>query len=525
MNLFRFMVKKRFFYGFLAGVFVFRPMLLFAFEKVTILKQSISGESILLDKGVLEGVHPGDYALIYRKEKSDFKNPKYSFIAKIEAAKVGDRYSIWTLPGKRRGEVFGNEHLVMKRISQDSRAPLNIKRTQVIVPKGEKTEEYKKNLDDGIPKELIKIGHEYISDKEFQLTKEIDDEQDIEQDIEVRSYGRWAEFGSNILEKENVHVIYLGPESLEPKFDEQYLRGKVGRKIFADTLKESTDKINNLNYGLSYFYEDSLEDSAKGAMAKKKYPYYEYLKYLEIKAQDVDRRGLERLAKRDFTWSKNYSEAQLRKNFLKWGVANEIYQQRNALQKKRGHEINLRYTTGLGKHFKNQKNLYAMDSSFSLGHEFHLGATLKWLEHFTVEWEGEKGVSHEFLGGVKSEFREIVFHGYLYWYFYNSPDSLKRYLVYVGAGLKRGNATLYDIINETEYKFKVAGTPLWRFGIKYRFRPGDEGDELIKLGMGFNILLSSGDTTYSGFESKKIFEHQDVRKNIKRLSIGLNFYF
>ena len=92
-------------------------------------------------------------------------------------------------------------------------------------------------------------------------------------------------------------------------------------------------------------------------------------------------------------------------------------------------------------------------------------------------------------------------------------------------GLRRGNATAQSSSNTVDYTYQFTSTPSFQAGLKYRFFAGDERDDAIRIGLGYNFLITSEILRYSVNETivddiDGLFSANDVR-----IFAGLSVYF
>ena len=217
---------------------------------------------------------------------------------------------------------------------------------------------------------------------------------------------------------------------------------------------------------------------------------------------------------------------QLRSYLIETGIEGELRRQKRSLNEKGGSEITIRYTTNLTTNTTDEDDNYqGTDYALSLAYEWHLSTTLESLENFTLELEVERGISHYDVGGINGRIAEGSLKGYVNWYFWNAPNSLYKYMPYVGVGIKRGNGELESAEFDNIYTYQILGFPSGHVGLKYRFKSGDVKDETLKMGFGLNLQLKYESMRYNVNDILVDDITPSFVTTQTRLSIGFNIYF
>ena len=77
------------------------------------------------------------------------------------------------------------------------------------------------------------------------------------------------------------------------------------------------------------------------------------------------------------------------------------------------------------------------------GYEYHLMRSSPALLRYSILVYLENGIGHYDLGNnINGRFTEGSYGAIFNWYFYNNPASLNEYTWYLGAGYRRGSASV-----------------------------------------------------------------------------------
>jgi hypothetical protein len=144
---------------------------------------------------------------------------------------------------------------------------------------------------------------------------------------------------------------------------------------------------------------------------------------------------------------------------------------------------------------------------------------------FTIETEFQIGNDYYDMGEVNVKSQERMFGVAFNWYLVGNAAAINKFLWFSWIGYGAGRSLITGRNFKNSYQFQVKRIPSWRVGLKYRFRAGDEGDNLMSYGLGLNLMMS--------FESVHLLANETLYDNIdgerhfsdKRLSMGISFYF
>ncbi len=489
-------------------------------DVVRIKEISTSKKSLIVDNGKFEGVTIGTKGKLYFVDKTaGFDKPSYVFIADGEAIKVHNNHSYWFLKNiENYSLIEKGREIVIFRITTDKRRNLKVRQTHKVSQSQDKDVRGQ-----SVPEDLV-----FLEDQFRSSSKLFESYPTREQDIESVENAKFNGAGEEYDEKFNEvkKIKYIPPRKFDKKVSE--IKKKKELEVFDLTTKGSTDKINNLKNGIYSLYQGQERSGDVGRDKNDLPSIYEKIRDEEIAKAEISPRAVAKLKQEGPLFSSGLTDDQLREFYIRSGIEKELRRQKEVLEEKASHEINIRYATGISDHSTtDDPNHQSADYSISVGYEFHLANSLESLENFTIELTLEQGVGHYDLGGVNGRFTEAAIKGHANWYFWNSPSKLNKYLPYVGVGFKRGNADVTSFALSSDYSFSYVGLPSFHTGIKYRFKAGDTVDDWVKIGFGLNFMISQEATTYSIIDTVSSEDNINSQFSISqtKMLVGVNLYF
>lgn len=487
------------------------------FIGITLLELSASKKSALINFGRLEGLQLGDWAYLYIQDNEKGENhPQFIKVAKAEVIKVHPDRSYWFL---REVESYSyltaGAKLVMQLSSNDVRRKLKLRTTK-------RAKAIRSSSDRPVPREIIQGQDDHNQGPVLNHT-DIAKREDIHvienTDFSVSKSKQWdSEYEQEV---ESARLNNPIPS------DNDEIKRETEKDVFTSTAERSVEKINDLAYGKSGIYYQIERDKVNMS------PEYNsgnsiYQKMIddELNPKLVSKEAIQKIRREGPMYSASMSDAQLRKFFIESGIAEERERQRQALGERAGHDLTFRYTSALSTHTTAEDpNFQGTDYFVSISYEYQLLQTTPKLRDFAVEVELERGVAHYDVGGVNLRMEEGSMKGYLHWYFWNSPTGIKKYLPYLGLGFRRGNAQSYSPELSKDYDWQFVSFPSWQLGVKYRFKSGDERNEVVKLGLGFNFQVTGETVRHNTINEVDDDISASFSTNQLKMSFGIGAYF
>ena len=486
-----------------------------------ILQISKRGRTIKIDRGEIDGIREGDKGKFIFQDKTESLNLHY--IAGGEAVKVYTRFSYWYLRELKKDEYLqdGNNLIITSTTEALlGRRPLKIDKQLVVLLTGQSAQEYLSKNKEVVPDDLIKRGHEYKAYKEPPGGKN-----SIDHDFRVRNFTTWAPEGMTTIQGFLGELGTAHISETRAVDRDNLIRRRDRNRVFNAQVEGVVDKYNNLEYGLKSVYAN-VDQGAFGALSKAHSGVYHDHKEREKQGRGVSPRALAKLERDGEMWSADMDDEEIREFIITSGLAREYERVTFALENRISHELIFRFSTDLNVNTsKYDNNFNGAGRALEISYEFHMLRYFKKLSPFTIELTGRVGDDFYDMGRINVESQERSIGLGINWYILNNPSALNRYMPYVGVSYMTGEGELMGANFKESYSYQIKRIPSWRAGMKYRFRAGDEDDDLVNLGVGVNILFS--------YESVSVLANEQVDEDIygtarftdRRLAFGVSVYF
>ncbi len=488
---------------------------------------SSTGMSLILDRGKFEGIKLGMKGRFLRPV-GDIDRPKFKYLATAEVIKVHSNYSYWYLKDINKSEFLDKgQNVVFVTMDEtlSGRREANYKKRRVVLRKGDTPLKFVEEKEKGVPKELIKKDGKYEqNNQELTETYPTVDEERVITEFETWSKDKKLEYVDEYMQE----VATKRETDVSEDRDLDDYKKKDDEKLFKSVVDGSVEKFNDYKYSLNTFYREQKKDEDYREIREGVMDETVYGRYQKEKEQRkwVSPQAMAKIKRDGDLWSSDMNDEQLRRFFIKSGIRRENERQRLALSEYNSNEVSFFYSTALREHFTTEDdNFQGSNYSLGVGYEFHLRRTdPNWDKH-TLDLYLVRTISFYDVGGEKNgRFTEgIIKAGYNY-YFINNPATIYKWMFFGGIGLMRGNALMQGIGLVKDYNYSVVGFPM-QLGFKYRFKSGDELDQISGIGWGVNFKFS-----YEWLKLSNVdLIEDDINGSISiidfRFTAGLSAYF
>lgn len=503
----------------LSIVFLFAGQV-FGMQGIKVLEVSSSGSSIVVDRGSLEGVREGQSGQFYY-QIGDISKPKLYFIGEAEVIKSHSDRSFWFFKNIENFQFLKKGKTILfarDRVVLEGRRKYKIRENKVLLPRAKSLSEYVDDRNRGMPAEMVYKENEYITSPEITQTSAT-----VDYDVKQVKYLNWKkrgnpEFSENYLDE--IEAVFIDQSNRGVKPDA--IRQALDKEIAKSTVEGAVDKVNRQKVGLASLYRESKRDrpSHKNSYEESMTPK---------KREPINPRAMEKIRREGPTWSADMEDKQLRRFFIKSGIAEEKERQKRVLSERVGHELNFKITSDADNvTTENDQSNTGIGYSINLTYEIPLKGSVGFFESFTFEFGFEQGNTFYAVNDdVNVRVKYGNFRGFLNWYFWNEPISIRKVIGYFGIGAARGNGTMLSSELTDEYKVSTLAMPIYQGGLKYRFKAGDTNDELVKIGFGLGLSFSYEPTKYSILDTVSTSDDIDGSMTLNRLKVafGLSAYF
>lgn len=447
----------------------------FALEKVQIEEVSSTKNTMIINRGRLDGVNQGMEAYFLKTVRE--KDLSKDFIGMAEAVKVYERYSVWYFKktvnpsfvvARKFVDMVPFEDLARKR------APFKIRTRSVIDSKKISQKEKKLIHDSGSDLETVKRKGNY---RLGQVLSDLDDAKDYEE-LNVLELSRWTDRKKNIVRGKTLDNIesYAVKYSSAPDIND--LVDTLERKEGAQTVSSFLDKTADGKFSAQTFFDDQekLEGSKKFNKSSGLIDQTKREKLRDRKA-DIDKKKVVRqLRSRGLDWSEDFSDEELIFLVNRHGLYKENERQVRAIKTVISSEVSAYFSVNVGsgdaETNSSGQNLSSNPTNFGIGYEhMWIKNNLK-LSNFSTEFSFFTGNRNYDLDGL---IKTTELYGRIQglYYLQKSPAETNSFLPYAGLGLKLGNISTRvdsDDFSYNLFSYLASAGVKYRLGTRFGFR-------------------------------------------------------
>ncbi len=498
-------------------------------DTTQILLVSSSGRTVIMDQGIYAGFKVGETVKFVKVETKDMNVPKLQFAGKAINVKVSPDHSIWYFRelaqevSLKKGMRLS--YLKEEQVLQGRNLP-NTKKKKVILNDRMDLQEILFQEKEKMPSDLILKGEDREG-KEFVYDHEVNPGVSMEnQGYDIWKKEKKTKYVNEYLEE--LEQKYLGPRS--KTLDDQKIIDETKEMVFDKKIQGVIKKMNHLDFGLEGLYWEQRRDRDLPAIQQKISSISTYdSHYKEVEARHfLEPRAKAKFQKDGELWSADMNDEEMRNYMLETGIDEEKRRQKYNLEHKAGLEFSFKIGLGMSDHFTELDPSYqGRGYSIGLTFEYPFVKIAELLDRFSMEFFVMQGISYyEIADDVNGRFADGSYGGALNFYFLGVPHALDRLISYVGVGARRGLASVTSSLISQDYDYHIVGMPEYHLGVKYRFRSGDERNNSLNVGMGWNAMISVESVRYNPSTTiKDTFLYGSVITNEMKGYFGLSLYF
>ncbi len=497
---------------------------------IDVLEVSSSGRSILLSRGESEGLKNGTVAKFYL-QSGPASAPKLVPVAYGRAVKVKQTTSYWYLKQIQYAAVIKpGSKLVFIEKNNDvlpGRADVQIDQKHVVLNEGTSELKYIEDEKRGIPKELVQAAEDQKVIEELGATETHENAQ-----LVAKQFDNWStSSGLDYVETYMKEVQKKNIAHPESQVNKAALKRDYNEDLTVSQADGVAQKVNSLKDGLKDLYWKQERDEHIPSLQKRvviNNVYQDSLeKRNETRSKPISEIALAKAAREGKRWSSDMNDQELREYVVRTGISAETIRQRSAINELNSHELTLHLATSLLDHTsQDDENHRGKTYAFSLGYEYHLSRIFKNWTRWSVEGSLEWSRGRYQIGPVNNgTFQEGAYKLMVNYYLYNRPTTVSDVIVYVGSGIKVGEADAGSYEIEQELNYTMTAFPILQLGSKYRFISGDEVDNAVGVGFGLNAKLSIEPLSYSLENQPSEVVDGSFSVTDTKLYLGLSMYF
>ncbi len=478
---------------------------------------SDSGKSIILDRGMVEGMRPGMQARFYNDQN------QMEYIGIGEVIKVNDNYSFWyfrNVPENLKPRTNQKIFYAMQEEALRGRRPIKVVQTKSIKPVGSTD----LSLDNSVPSDFIQKSEGFIEGEVAVTTSPT-----VEYDIKTNESTEWSGGGIPIISDDFSGEL----ESLRPK-DEPRLSdsGEIRRQndlVTANNMIEGS--VEKARVAISKGSKGQVAGSTRIETDLTGTIQNDFSKYQDqlVSQKELAQETRLRIVKNGELWSAGLSDKELRRTIVDSGIIQERERRRRAAANLASHHVNLRYSTSVTpKTSEIDPNNSGNNFEMALGYEYLLEDITETLSKWSVEGLVERGISYQDVGGggINGRIAWGALGFQVHWFPLWKPTAIRKFIPFVGAGIKRGNGDLQSSFLNQAYDVQLVGTDI-HAGFRFRFSAGDENYNSSPLGLGFFAMVLAEQNrfnTTTGLQDRDdintVFELSEIR-----YAFGISAFF
>ena len=496
-----------------------------SFRSTKILEVSSKARTALIQVGTLDKIKLQEKAIFYYQDKKGM----HQKIGEAKAVKVSDNQSYWIfaknvnkLALRKKARNQGEVVFQTRSAILSGRESYDVKK--VLKAKSNERKEITTSSGAQMPEDLVLKDGSYKKSshalKETKLPKNYDGR--YEKEVPYSGGKKsiyFEEYESALSSKRPRKTRDISLKGVKEAYNYRVFSAStdaVVKKFNGETKKNIYRKAQKDSENVNFNENENLHQNA----------FERYREKLE--KEGIDPKAIERMKREGKLWSSGMSDRELRDYLVQTGQIKENLRRKLISNESPSlnHVFFTRFTTALGNYSsEDDPNNQRVNRSFSLGYEYLLYKTSKFLEKFSLEIGYEKSNRFIDIGSLNGRFDLDAFSGVINWYPFHSPRSIRKYIFFAGAGLKRGGGNLSNPLLDNEFNFDYTSIP-YNVGVKYYIQASDEKKSGFGIGYGFHVLLS-GELANYAIEQEIPFEVDDsaLVQNEPQFSVGFNVFF
>lgn len=472
-----------------------------ALNEARLLNLSKSGQTVLFNLGIHDGVREGDYAVIVKEIRpiEGTRDLRIVPVAKARNIKINPDSSVWIIYKAYDAELLvkGQPFLILSETEMlRGRRDPRLGRITVVTPKDKKTENVMNVMTDDRDR-LGKLNQKYAPNEIVREPTPLYDDDGKLIDVDV-----WEDRSGSKYQT----ALYKSPNKLEYRRE---LRLATFEKLVTGYLR----KVNEPDFSYERFYDEQMKDEFSGSFRKNSNFETEYRSFLrEQSALATDEAKLFRkVLEKGGTWSEDFSDEELRQTLTNVSLLQEIDRRAYVISKPNRHNLSLDY--GFFLNNTQNKNDAQADSrqSYELGYEFTPFIKHPTLERFTFFAAGRLSNNGFEANNANAELSEKSIAAGARWYPLYAPHTIEAPVIFLGFYARSGNAQATSPTFGDRANYTLLSLPGIQAGLRYN----------IKSGIGLRITGSVETLQLERYQFDRFGSKLPDRQNLVEARTGL----
>lgn len=468
-----------------------------ALTEARLLNQSTSGQTVVFNLGIHDGIKDGDYAVIVKQIRSlESRDLRLIPAAKARNVKINSDSSVWMLYHIYDHELLvkGDKFLVLSETHMLSgrRSP-KMGRITVVTNKKRTSEEAKYAVENDKDR-LSKLKDNYQT-----MTPAHETSVGSDMDAELIDLESWEKNNSSRYRTS----LYRSAHKDEWR---RQLRLSTFEKLVTAYLK----RVNDPDFNYDKFYDTQ----------KRRDWSSEYGKFLRAQAKrtDADAKLFRSVLEKGESWSEDYSDEELRKTLNQVSVLQEKDRREYVMAKPTRFAASLDYGFLLSD-AQSDKDPYQRESRYAVESDFEVTPFLKHetLERFTLNAGFRLNYSAFEAEDFNADLNEYSVSLGANWYPLYAPYTQMAPILFLGTYIRSGFAKAVAPTAREKANYTVLSMPGLRAGFKYYLRNN----------LGIRLILSMETLKIERYEASKLNSILPERTNLVegKMGVGLAYAF
>lgn len=433
----------------------------FALNEARLLSLSKSGQTVLFNLGIHDGVREGDYGVIVKEIRElDTRDLRIVPVAKARNIKINPDSSVWIIYKAYDAELLvrGQEFLILSETEMlRGRRDPRLGRITVVGPKNKRKETVTNILTDDRDR-LGKLKDKYeVSEVTHDQTPLYDDEGTLV-DVEEWKDIRDSKYRTALLKSPNAREY------------QRQLRLATFEKLVTGYLR----KVNDPDFSYEKFYDEQMKSEFNGVFRKNSNFETEYRSFLREQSSRVSEESklFRKILEKGGTWSDDYSDEELRQTLTNVSVLQEIDRRDYVISKPRRHNVSFDYGFFLNDTQSKSDQQADARTSLELGYEFIPFVKHPQLERFTAFLTGRYAQNGLEVNDSNATTNERSFSVGAKWYPLYAPYTVEAPVIFLGIHIRSGQVAMRSPTFGDRANYTLLSVGGLQAGLRYNIRSG-----------------------------------------------------
>lgn len=473
-----------------------------------LLNQSTSGQTVVFNLGIHDGVRSGDYAVIVKQIRSlDDRDLRLVPVAKARNVKINSDSSVWILY-----KIFDQELLVkgdkFSVLSEShmlsGRRPPQLGRITVVTDK-KKIKEQIKDAESDDKHRLGKLNDKYEVMEPTHETHAVTDTDADLLDVELWKQNKDSRYRSSVYKSAS----------------KEEFRRQLRLATFEKLVTAYLQRVNDPDFNYNTFYERQRKSEfANEFTVNSSYDseYNTFLRQESVKTT-ADAKLYRTMLEKGESWSEDYSDEELRKVLGQVSVLQEKDRRLLVISKPTRFTVAFDYGFNLNDAQTEDDTLYHRNSRYSTEIDFEVTPFLRHeaLERFTLDATFRLNYTAFAADTYNADLNEYSMSLGANWYPIYASYVVEAPIFYLGTYLRSGFANANAPTPNEQANYTVLSLPGFRAGFKY----------LLRNRIGIRLQASMETLKIERYEASKTNSVLPENANLveAKLGVGLAYAF